>query len=207
MKKITSLLVASLFTFASYSYAATPGAYVGLGLGVSKILSADENLLNGTNIQNSRSLGGLGGRVFAGYNFSRYLGLEAGLAHYAPSKYNATDFNTNQSYALKYDMNALDLVGKGYLPIGESGFNAYALGGVAYVKSKEKVSVSPDTGNEAFSHSANKIRPIYGLGVSYDVSEKVTTNVEFTQIKGTGSHGEMPSANMVTFNVAYNIGD
>lgn len=208
MKKTVKLAVAivSLSVLTGSSFAANPGTYLGLGLGASKILSADKNMIEGENIRSSHTLGGVGGRVFAGYNFTRYAGAEMGVARYAPSKYNANSTIDGDAISLKYNMYAIDLVGKAYLPLGESGFNAYALGGVARVNSKQQANISIDSYKVSRSETTNKFRPIYGLGVSYDVTSNVTTNAEFTQIKGNGKTSSVPSANMLTLNVAYNLG-
>ena len=206
MKKTVKLAVAivSLSVLTGSSFAANTGTYLGLGLGASRIQSGNQGLVGGTGVQTSKSLGGLGGSAFAGYNFNRYLGAEMGVAHYAPSKYNATSVTNSQS--LKYSMNAIDLVGKAYLPIGESGFNAYALGGVARVNSKQKLNSTISGVAHSSSTTTNKFRPVYGLGMSYDVNSSVTTNAEFTQIKGNGKTSAVPTANMLTLNVAYNLG-
>jgi OOP family OmpA-OmpF porin len=208
MKKTVKLGIAivSLSVLTGSSFAANPGTYLGLGLGASRIQSEDKNIIEGPGIRSSHTLGGLGGRVFAGYNFNRYFGAELGVARYAPSKYDSNSTDGNGAVSLKYNMNAIDLVGKAYLPIGESGFNAYALGGVARVNSKQKADVTFDGAKSSYSETTNKFRPIYGLGVSYDVSNSVTTNAEFTQIKGNGKSSSVPTANMLTLNVAYNLG-
>lgn len=200
------LAILSLSVLANSALAATQGGYVGLGLGASRIQSEDQDLVPASGVRNSNTLGGLGGRVFVGYNFNRYVGLEAGIAHYAPSKYNASEINGPGSASLKYSMNAIDLVGKAYLPIAESGFNAYVLGGAARVNSKQQINISNGVDSFSDSQTTRQIRPIYGLGVSYDASNNVTTNLEFTQIKGKGSDSSIPNANMLSLNVAYNFG-
>ena len=208
MKKTVKLGLAilSLSSITSIANAATPGAYLGLGLGGSRIESANEDLISGTNLRNTRTLGGLGGRVFAGYNFNRYFGVEAGFAKYADSKYTTTS-TVDSSYAtLKDTMNAFDLVGKAYLPIADSGFNVYALGGAARVNATQKTTIGGDSMTFTQTETAHKIRPVYGLGASYDVTEHVTTNLEFSHINGTGKYSATPSANLLTLNLAYTFG-
>ena len=203
-------MLAAIFAFTSLTgiaTAATPGAYIGLGLGASRIESPNQFLVTGTNINSSRKLGGFGGRVFGGYNFNQYVGIEAGFNQYAQSKYTSTDTINHASATLKYTMNTLDVVGKAYLPISDTGFNLYGLGGVARVNSTQKLDVS-QPGLKSFhkEETTHKFRPVYGLGASYDVTPQVTTNLEFSRMQGNGSKSNVPSANMVTLGVAYNFG-
>jgi len=213
MKKILTIgaAILSFAAFTSIANAATPGTYLGLGLGASRLETNDKlSFTNGTTSSSSKK-GGLGERLFAGYNFNEYFGVEAGLAHYAKSSYDASTIGANKS--VDYNLNAFDVVGKAYLPLGE-GFNVYALGGAALVKSKTQVKannavVFGQTGNHDYNNS--KIRPVYGIGVSYDIAQTgVTTNMELTRIVGTGNTSTnpraIPNADMLSFNVAYNFG-
>lgn len=215
MKKILTVgaAVLSFAAFTSIANAATPGTYLGLGAGASRLETTSNKLtsINGTTTSSSTKRGGLGERLFAGYNFNEYVGVEAGLAHYAKSSYDASAIGANAS--VDYNLNAFDVVGKGYLPFGE-GFNVYALAGAALVKSKTEVKannarVFGQTGNHNYNNS--KIRPVYGIGVSYDIPQTgVTTNMELTRIVGTGNTSTnpraIPNADMLSFNVAYNFG-
>jgi OOP family OmpA-OmpF porin len=139
MKKITKLTASIVASFAlvGLANAATPGAYAGIGLGSSTLRTPDSYLFNIDNAYsgtNKHQRGGLGGRVFAGYNVNNYFGLEAGYASYASSQYKASADGANAS--LKYSLDAVSLVGKAYLPIDDSGFNVYALGGLADVRNQ-----------------------------------------------------------------------
>lgn len=220
MKKTAKLSVAALLlsTVTNLTYAAHPGYYVGAGLGPSKLETSKQDLfsdIDAKSVSNSRNLGGLGGRVFAGYNLNQYFGLEAGYARYARSKYNSSATGSNgesASASLDYSLYAFDLVGKGYLPLGETGFNAYALGGLARVSNTvdANVTVNKDTILKT-SPTTGKFRPKYGIGISYDVPHSpITTNLEFSRIQGMGNVKTniraIPSADMVTLNVSYNFG-
>jgi hypothetical protein len=113
-------------------------------------------------------------------------------------------------------MTTFDLVGKAYLPLGQTGFNVYALGGAVLVHSKIKKDVKKSNtinvdGIVDGSKTQNKLRPKYGIGASYDIPDtKFTTNVELSRVQGTGNVKKnikaIPNADMVTFNLAYNFG-
>lgn len=203
-----SLAVLSLLTCASLAQAAVPGTYVGMGLGASRQDTPNEYLLSGSDaygVSQSRQRGGLGGRLFMGYNFNRYFGVEAGLAKYANSKYKATDgFNTAN---LKYETAALDLVGKAYLPLAESGMSLYGLGGAAVVRSKATYSGEVYGYDYSESKTKTQVRPIAGLGASYDIpNTQLTTAVEYSHIFGKTNGDLVPSADLVTLNLAVNFG-
>ncbi|EKD54799.1 MAG: OmpA-like protein transmembrane protein [uncultured bacterium] len=206
MTKISAVILSSI-TLVGLTHAATPGAYVGAGLGTSRLSTPNMGNVTGAT-STSTTRGGLGARLFGGYNFNKYFGLEAGYATYAPSTYKAS--NSVASEKLKYTLGALNVVAKGYLPFDESGFNAYVLGGIAAVNSKVALTTNNVPGVPSDSKTTRKLRPMYGIGVSYDVAEHVTTSLEASHIQGSGnlktSNSAIPSANMLSLNLGYNFG-
>ena len=213
MKKIVAVLISSV-ALVGAAQAAIPGAYVGGGLGESVINTP--NPVNNAFTQQyvSHDKGGLGERVFGGYNFNKYVGLEVAYANYARSLYKAYAFDDSTplamgTFSVKRTLDALSLVAKGYLPLGESGFNLYALGGMAEVASSveldyENVPMFPDENKTYYS-----LRPTYGLGMSYDINSHLTASVEYSHIQGKGdlktSPSAIPSAELYTLNLAYNF--
>lgn len=208
MKKMTkiSAIVASLLVVGAAN-AATTGGYVGAGLGDSILRTP--NIGKEAGVSTSQSRGGLGGRIFAGYNFNENFGLEAALATYANStaKASAMGFSAKQTDSL----NALSLVGKGYLPLANTGLNAYVLGGLAAVRNQNRIS-----GNAAElvgvkgTTTTNSLRPTYGVGMSYNLPNNMVTNLELSRIQGKGNMNTdkhaIPSADMVSLNLGYNFG-
>lgn len=206
-----SIAILSLFIF-HLAYAAAPGAYVGAGLGKTELDLPSLNLFDN---QYSKKTDGPGGRAYAGYNFNEYLGIEAGVAHYATAKYVGNMTYTNSS--LEYSMNAIDLVAKTYLPFAEKRFNVFALGGVAAVSQSVQIRnggipfvddfITPGHG----SKKRSKIRPIYGIGVGYDIPKSnFSATLELSRIQGIGdvrsNPNAMPPANMLAVNLTYNFG-
>lgn len=218
MKKLAMIGVAILCMSALSAQAANPGTYLGAGLGYGKQDTPNGSFLNKhfPDFKNTNDTGVLGGRLFAGYNFNEYFGLEAGFTHYASS---TTKASYNQSKlvtvkrALDYRMNTLDLVGKAYLPVGQ-GVNLYGLGGIARVGSEMSLSGSdaiPTANSLNKSSTLHRIRPIYGAGISYDIPQtNLTTNLEYSHIQGSGnlktSSSAIPGANLVSLNLSYNFG-
>lgn len=210
MKKVTLAVAALALTASVSSFAAITGTYAGLGLGSSRLDTPDLNP-NYSSYSYTQSRGGLGARVFMGHNFNQYLGAEMALNNYAQSKYTITETGFGSAQA-KYNMKALDLVAKAYLPVADSGFNFYALGGAALVSSQVKISEQDDVLNDlgTSTTTTRKIRPMVGVGASFDVNKQVTTSLEYSHIQGYGdvktSNKAIPNADMLSLNVSYNFG-
>lgn len=207
MKKMTkiSTVVASLL-IAGAANAITPGAYVGAGLGDSILRTPNVNKTPG--VSTSQSRGGLGGRVFAGYNFTKNFGLEAALAAYASSTAKASMAKMNISQ--KDSLNALSLVGKGYLPLGDTGLNAYVLGGLAEVRNELRTTGNAIPSSQTGTTTTDSLRPTYGVGMSYDLPNQMVTSLELSRIQGKGnmrtSKSAIPNADMISLNLGYNFG-
>lgn len=233
-KNIASMVAILALSVSASAFAATTGGYVGLGLGTSKIQTGKSNQFvsqegfsfyppgsirtNPINLavatKQKKELGGLGGRIFAGYNFNQNLGLEVGYAKYANSKYSASAAGFN-SASIDHKLSAVDLVAKGYIPLG-SNFNVYGLAGAAYVNhtvdyKPGNISLADGVTAKAGSTKTHKIRPKYGVGVSYDIPEAhITTALELSRIQGSGNAKKnanaLPSSDMLALTVAYNFG-
>lgn len=217
MKKITNVLAVALASLAviGTASAAQTGGYIGAGLGYGNIQTPSGSFLSttgATSASNSNTTGGLGGRIFTGYNFNRFFGAELGWTDFTKSTSNAsvvTAGGTTSAHRTA-QMNEVDLVGKAYLPIpcANSEFNLYALGGVAQVNETNRVYTTPAASTDG-STTVHKFRPKYGIGASYDVTPKVTTALELTRVQGNGNINtnikSIPSANMGMLTVAYNF--
>lgn len=197
MKRMAFFCIISSVCLSFSAHAVKRGFYAGAGLG--------------SNISDGRK-SGLGARAYVGYNLNEYIGLEAGAAKYAKSRYYGSLNNTPGSF--EYSTNALDLVMKAYLPVTE-GISVYGIGGAAAVSNTAEFDSSdiPLVGDLIAPHQkrkTHKIRPIYGVGVSYAFPEShITTSVEFTRIQGLGnashSPNAMPPANMAAITFTYNF--
>lgn len=213
MKRKAIICAALLsLTAGSMAHAANQGAYAGIGLGVDK--AKIEDAIDRQDSALIRSLNGkvydhhtsLAGRVFGGYNFNQYVGLEAGYNAFGTSKETVKipgDANTN----IKYKLSSFDVRGKAYLPLMDNSANVYAIAGLAYAK--QHVSVNQTESHGSLSDHKNRFRPVFGVGANYDVNKQVTAAVEATRQKGIGnlanSTKSMPNVDTLMFTVAYNF--
>ena len=87
MNKAVNVFLSSVVLLAATGElvnAATPGAYLGAGAGYSALEpAADAETLDE---------GGLGGRVFVGYNFNHYFGLESNYSTFFKTRYVLNDY-------------------------------------------------------------------------------------------------------------------
>ena len=196
MSKAVNVFLSSVVLFASTTTlvsAASPGAYLGAGGGYSALEpAADATMLND---------GGLGGRFFAGYNFNQYFGIESNYSTFYKTRYTPNDY---QNLSIDYQLNALSLVAKGYLPLAEgSPFNLHASIGAAQVYADID---AMNQSTKLLSDSDSGLVATIGFGASYDINQHVTADLEasvFGNKEGNYSHFGIQSAALATLGLAY----
>lgn len=217
MKRIC--LGAATLALSSLASAAIVGPYLGLGVGQSVAKTPDGYAFNVSTLPGgttNHTRGGVGGRGFIGYNFNKFVGLEGGYTRYARSTY--TGQAPGYYASMKYYFHTYDFVGKGYLPLGDSGLNVYALAGYAHVvgtlnynnvNNGVPLSGVISTPQRSSNHM-RRSRPIYGLGASYTFAKHFTINAEATEIYrlgsfSTGNSSATPNLDLYSLNFAYNF--
>lgn len=226
MKQKYLLTLSALTTlfFMQPVYAVLTGPYGAVGLGPTRILIPGGNVFN-PEVMNgyaSNWMGDVNGKIMIGYNFYRFFGLEMSFANYSSSQYSAY-VPDGPSAHLNYTMSALNIVGKGYIPLPlnyNTGFkfDPYGIVGLSEVWSNLNYMNSGVPFYSNFNAAdftigntpTSSLRPIFGGGINYDVpNTKVSLGVEFTRISGVGNiktnSRAIPSAEMVTMNVSYNF--
>jgi len=190
-----SVLPLFLLAGAGLAQATIPGVYVGGGAGLSSLESHFGSFKN----QDVRRFGG---RIFLGYNFTDYLGLETNYTVFEKTKY--LDINNPYSNNSEYALSNLSLVGKVYLPLGDAPFNAYGLLGAARAYGKLDRSYSS---HYVVSNSYNEFVPTAGLGLNYDISQRFTAGLElsgFGHRKAADNFG-IPNTALATLNFSYRM--
>lgn len=169
---------------------------------------------------------GVTGRVAVGYDFNKYLGLEAGFGMFSSynREFTATGVGLPGQKVLgnaetKTSLYAADLLAKATLPIDN--FYAFVEGGAAYVHAHYNAlnvpfvnkSVHPvitGVSNEWKSGSNGSIRPKAGVGVGYKISDNVGVDVSYDRIFATGNNSKtitdkayVPNINTVMLGLTY----
>jgi hypothetical protein len=223
--KVTKLLVTGVLTcsLTSLAHATAAGFYFGLQAGRTNQHNTQVTLQTGgppptgtTTVNPSNT--GVGGRLFMGYNYSKYFAVEMGFTHYAPTTYNipttptltvGNPFGTpNGSPAI--NENGFDFDGKGMLPIGNSGFGALGKAGVAIIKRGMAGSLSQSynaaTNSIVTSSTANttNFRPTAAIGFYYDFTQSFEADFTVSRVFGGGN---MKNADLYALGISYHAVD
>lgn len=175
MKKISALLTLIALLISQPAFAFKESAYAGVEVGQAKL---NVSVPFG-NVQTNN--GNLGGRLFFGYQFHRYVAAEAGITKYA-------NIDVNNVFGIpgakeKITAESGDAVVKVILPIER--FNLFAKLGFAAIHTKATPNHTakefvPDNIN--ISGSETKAKPLYGLGAGADLNPNFTVTFDWTKI-------------------------
>jgi hypothetical protein len=181
-----STLGFSLSTMASSACnTGCPGVYVGAqgGWGQVKFKNGGHHEAG----HRSNNNGDLGGRVYLGYQFSPFFGLETGVAGF---------FNSDSDH--HHDDNTLgqwDLLARVGTPFGDSGFRGDLKGGAAY----EFTTKHRHNGNDH-----HKVIPAAGASLAYSFCQNVM--VDLSYLHGFGSNSHHHHSNSETDTDSHGIG-
>ena len=221
----TSVLVVSALTVMAAN-AAAPGVYVTGQLGYANThmgsktnianinnpdlpydYTIDPNNASDTNLANN----GLAGRIALGYQFNQNFAVEAGYLQLGQKKVNGTLRNSDGvKGTLKLQQNAIDLVGKGIIPVSDN-LNVYGKIGVAYVMTNIEGDIALKTTdvtanlNTSAKVAKHKFAPEVALGVSYDITPNVSVDTSWTHIQPLGNN-KPGNIDFVAVGLGYNFG-
>ncbi|WP_342219377.1 outer membrane beta-barrel protein [Rickettsiella endosymbiont of Miltochrista miniata] len=216
-KKVLSTTVLTVSVLgAMAANAAAPGVYVTGQVGYANThmgsktqisdLISDQNYSKDNDLSNN----GLAGRVALGYQFNQNFAVEAGYLQLGERKVDTSKIGATTQSTLKLQQNAIDLVGKGIMPLG-SNFNVYGKLGVAYVTSNidNTTTGSGNTSTTDLNRTANvakhKWAPEAAVGVSYDITPNVSVDTSWTHIQPLGNN-KPGNIDFVAVGVGYNFG-
>lgn len=198
IKTITNTILLAT-TLTNFAYAAIPGPYLGVGAGY--------NTMRDFSNAHTTDAGGIGGTLFAGFNFNEYIGLEASYRHYTQTNF---QFD-NSNYNFDCSMHSFNIVAKGYLPFGaDNKFNFYGFIGASGVY------VSTDLNYQSYYYNASQLDSdsnsavllTAGIGMDYAITQSVTLGAELagTQAQaGDNHHIGIPGTNMFNAMLAYHF--
>jgi len=160
---------------------------------------------------------GIGGRLYAGYQFNPYFAVEAGYTQYAKTSSHATVVNTGFSsgsftpangrpvqiftpstdpdstvtrYNGEITEHAIDLVAKGTLPL-PYGFGLYAKAGMAYIQADNHVNARLISDTDTSTSPTTITIHNSNLGTVY-----TKTYQSFAPVAGVGVNYTIPNTNM-----------
>jgi len=188
-KHILCLTVASIagLILATNASATAPGAYVGGQLGYGNTHIFQDETGGGTHDT------GLAGRGFVGFQFNPNIAVEGGYTRFKKATVNGVSGGISAS--------AVDLVAKGIIPL-ENNFSIFGKLGAAELY--EHLNITAMGVN--FSKTEHKLYPTASLGVNYDITPQVSTDLSWTRIQKIGHSSDINSTDFFGLGLAYHFG-
>jgi len=205
------------------------GAYVGGQLGdgfthqggisisdMNRDLGALMAVSNNHILSNTARDSGLAGRLFGGYQFSPNWAAELGYTKFSNATADRVFSSTSTTTPLHPNIDshstiktyAVDLVGKGILPLPHN-FSLYGKLGVAYLSEIENqtgsTTISGVSSVATFHNSEHKIYPTYGVGVSYDVTQNIATDLSWTRIQRVNGDRYLSNTDLLGLGLSYHF--
>lgn len=115
-----------------------------------------------------------GWKAYAGWDFLRFLGVEAGYRDLGSFRDSATGGEVD------YDVTALDASARAFLPIGRL-INLYAKAGYANIAWDGQI----DLGNEIENFDEDDWDLFYGLGVEFNIGDRFGVRGEWEQFEAS----------------------
>jgi len=128
----------------------------------------------------------------AGYQFDKYIGLEAGYTGFPNIKANGVSVIKNN--------NIVDIAAKATIPF-ESGFKVFGKVGVARVTSRNLEGLLNSSGEDV-SGTHTKILPYLGVGIGLPVSQNVDLEL---QVAGTPKSNLIPAMYAATIGLTFHF--
>jgi OOP family OmpA-OmpF porin len=186
MNKQLLLLAISAALGVSSVQAADTGFYVGGSLGQSKIndfsgsdidadLATNYSIISTTSTDDTDT----GWKVFAGYQFMKYLAVEG--AYVGSGKFKANSIVTSPSAGIvdtEIKTDAWTISALGILPLGDS-FSLFGRVGVNFWSADISATGSGGGGTAAYSESDDGTDWVYGVGAAYKFTDNFSVRGEW----------------------------
>src|SRR3990167_3624373 len=200
---IKNLILIATLGITGTAYAVGAGFYLGGQLGQTNIHNKAKTVeINSGSSSVTPTNKGIGERIFVGYQFDDYIGIEAGGIHYADSTYKVSNGCSNP----RTQQNAIDFLGKFSYPFSSIGVDLFAKAGFAYVNSYNTGTL--DSGNLSSCGCTNtskySARPAAGFGVSYDITQNWVADFSFNRMF---SGSTIQTSDFIALGISYHIVD
>jgi len=142
-------------------------------------------------------------RLQLGYRFNDYFALEGGYIDLGQAKYNAS-YDSSGSAAGKFRAGGPDLLALGMLPVARN-LSLFGELGVVDAKVKSQLAATAPAAAASDKYSKTEVRPIYGVGAQYDLTDQLGLRVSYERVTGLGDKhrlGDM-DVDMYSAGIAY----
>lgn len=183
MNKITLAVAAALGLVAAPVMAEEAGFYAGVGVGIFGVEADDDDI--DAALDDAFDEDDTGFRVFGGWQFNQYLGVEAGYDAGAGVDKTLGDITVNGVEAdVDFDVSGFDVMLVGTLPIGDT-FYGFAKAGVLFWDVEADIELREDDGEGGvittdLSGDDSGQDPAYGVGFGMNLGDNARVQVEYT---------------------------
>jgi OOP family OmpA-OmpF porin len=189
MKKTLIALAIAAATTPAWSQQAPSKFYAGASLGQSKFKGACD-FDSGIALSNCKD-SDTAWKIFGGYQFTPYLGLEVGYNDFGRISSDASVVFGGSTFAgnAKIEATAFELTGIGSLPLGHQ-FSLYGKLGVYYAETKSSADIRQTTApfaSGSASASDNNTNLTFGFGARYDIMRNIAVRAEWQRFSKVGS--------------------
>lgn len=192
MRKI--VLFSGLLLATGVALAQQPGFYMGASLGQAKVdldvnsLVSDLKALGITNISSSKNETDTAWKIYGGYQFNPYLGVEGGYADFGKytARFRGTYFGNGitasgdvKAYALFADV-------VGHLPLIDNTLSIFGKAGLAYAHTKLDASARMGANSASDHTSNNDYVAKLGAGLRYSFTKQFAVRAEYERYFNVG---------------------
>ncbi len=200
--KHRKILFAALVVAATSVHA---GNWYGMGM-----ISRSSASLDSTGSDNALTAAGVTGlsssssgksnkwRLQLGYQFNDYLAVEGGYIDLGQSNYSASYTGGSASGSLK--ASGPDVVALAMMPVGQ-GVSLYGELGLIDAKVQSQLSAAGSGAVADNNSSQTKVRPVYGLGGIYNMTDATALRVGVERVTGLGDNANLGSMNVNMYSV------
>ena len=196
------LIALSLLAAIPYkALAVSPGFYAGFMAGPARAGKSNNKDIT---VKNSNSQ--IGARLFTGYKFSRFIGLEGGISYYSSLTNAENEEENSAEKTTKNSRGSFDIVGQGLIPISDS-FDIYAKAGIAATTAAKTNTINPSVdGTCNQSIGGITFCPTMSVGADYNITPSWVVDVSWNQIRFS-SKSNIKSQNFYALGISYHFVD
>lgn len=133
----------------------------------------------------------LGWKLFAGYRFNQYFGVEGSYVNFGKFKYDYSGrfLTAPMTASVEYKVYSWNLAGVARYPFGQ-GFSVQAKLGAAFTNAENDLSVNIAGIGTSESPSKRKTNLLWGLGAGYDFNPRLGVLLEYENFGTAGNADE-----------------
>ena len=212
MKKTS--LFCGLLLASGLALAQQPGFYVGASIGQASVDSDSSNLASqltsagASNVSVSQDDSDTAWKIYGGYQFNPYLGIEGGYADLGKYTASATGRIGTNGFTASGDVDAYaifaDLVG--HLPLMDNSLSIFGKVGMAYTKTKLNASASAAGFSASASDSDSEVVPKLGIGARYNFTKQFAIRAEYEWYFNVGDESKTGESDISVWSIGATFG-